>query len=213
MQEVRELRYDGQVLACLIASEGSFPETVRDRYRKEFPSGGVEAILNYQSRQQKFLGMPQEKWEEEFHRLVRKIQFSETERQFLAVKMIPDSVELAALLPQEHHEMVRQATGLLERQQHTNLETTADKIAIAAKYAIENLGLVSPFIDEMDETEVFERSRQAQELAKKLEGGLERVIPTGIRVPPPVGIMLGTEGESPPLGGLPEEAGPGPSER
>ena len=189
VQKTQELRNDGQVLAYLIATQGSFDDKVRQRYRGEYDAKTIEQTPDFQARRQKFLDLSDGDWQEEFHRLVRGIQRNEAEQQFLAVRAIPESEDLANLLPAEHHKMVQQATELLR--QHTDLETTADKVAIAAKYAIENLKLVSPFIDEMDETELFRRSQQAQEVAEELKGGLSGVIPSGISVPPPVGIMLG----------------------
>ncbi len=210
VEEIRDLRLDGQVLAHLIATRGSFSESVKKRYEKEFPPGGVDAISDGASRQQKFLAMPEQQWPEEFRRLVREIQVREAKRQFLAARAIPESEELASLLPAEHHKMVEEATELLER--HTDLETTADKVAIAAEYAMDNLELVSPFIDDLPEEEILRRSLEAERLAERLEGGLGGVVPSGIAVPPPTGIMLG-EGEATPLSGPSEEAGSGASAR
>ncbi len=194
LDEVRELRYDGQVLANLIVTQGGFDQAIKDRYAKEFPSSGVQQVPGYSARQQKFQQLPKEQWQQKFQELVRQIQVKEMKRQFLVVQAIPESEALAAGLPAEHRKVLQEATAILEK--YSELESTADKVAIAAEYARDNLELVSGFVDSGTgfDPSAVEKTESA---AKRLQQGLEPLIPAGVGVTTRVGIMMSGEMPSP----------------
>ena len=93
-KEVQETRYDGQVLAYLISTQGGFEKAIQDRYAKEYPAAGIQGVPDYQARQEKYQKIPKEKWQEEFQKLVRQVEIKAMKRQFLIVKAIPESQEL-----------------------------------------------------------------------------------------------------------------------
>ena len=185
-KEVQETRYDGQVLAFLISTQGGFDKTIQDRYAKEYPSGGIQGVPGYQARQEKYQKIPKEKWQEEFQKLVRQVEVKAMKRQFLIVKAIPESKELDDVLPAEHRRVLQEAIEVLQK--YSELERTADQIAIYAKYADANLDLVSSIDLDAFSPEVVEKAEAA---ARQVEGGLKKIVPNGVSMPPRVGIMLG----------------------
>lgn len=188
-KDLQEVRYDGQVLAYLIVNQGGFEKPIQDKYRKQFPPEGVQGVPGYQARQEKFLQIPKEKWQQEFHNLVRQVQSKELRRQFLLVQAIPQTKELSDSLPAEHKRVLQEATEVLQR--YSELEITADKIAVAAEFARENLDLINGFVHKsMLDTADLE---QAESAARKLEGGLSKVVPAGVTgAPRDLMMMTGT---------------------
>lgn len=205
LAQSRELQYDGQVLAWLIVHEGEFPDDVKKAYRQDVPAD-IAAVPDGSRRQDKYRKIPQSQWQEEFRRLVRALQSNELNRQFRAVKAIPESRELAELLPVEHRKLVEEAMAVLAKS--NDLEVAADKIAIAAAYADENLLLVSKDVDAMIEGELLEISRKAESTAKQLETTLSQVVPGRLVAPSSTGIMTRSLTGSTPGGLVPPEEVP-----
>ncbi len=127
-KEVQETRYDGQVLAYLISTQGGFEKAIQDRYAKEYPAAGIQGVPDYQARQEKYQKVPKEKWQEEFQKLVRQVEIKAMKRQFLIVKAISESQELDDVLPAEHRRVLQEATEVLQK--YSDLERTADQIAV-----------------------------------------------------------------------------------
>ncbi len=185
-KEVQETRYDGQVLAYLISTQGGFEKAIQDRYAKEYPAAGIQGVPDYQARQEKYQKIPKEKWQEEFQKLVRQVEIKAMKRQFLIVKAIPESQELDDVLPAEHRRVLQEATEVLQK--YSDLERTADQIAVYAKYVDGNLDLVSSINLDAFSPDVVEKAEAA---ARQVEGGLKKIVPTGVSLPPRVGIMMG----------------------
>ena len=186
-QELQSIRYDGQVLAYLISTQGGFDKAIQDRYAKEYPATGIQGVPDYQARQEKYQKLPKEKWQEEFQKLVRLVELKTMERQFLIVKAIPESKELDDVLPAEHRRVLQEATEVLRK--NSDLERTADQIAVYAKYVDANLDLVSSIdLDGDLNPDVIEK---AEASARQVAGGLKKIEPSGVSLPPRFGIMLG----------------------
>ena len=190
-RSVQETRYDGQVLAYLISTQGGFDKAVQERYAKEYDAAKIKNVPDFQTRKEKYQKLAEEKWQEEFQKLVRQVEVKTMRRQFLIVKAIPESKELDDVLPAEHRRVLQEATEVLQK--YSDLERTADQIAVYAKYADANLELVSSINLDTFSPDVMEKLDAS---ARQVEGGLKKIVPNGPTMPPRAGIMLG---ETPPL--------------
>jgi hypothetical protein len=149
-------------------------------------------VPDYQTRQEKYQKIPKEKWQEEFQKLVRQVEVKTMKRQFLIVKAIPESKELDDILPAEHRRVLQEATEVLQK--YSELERTADQIAIYAKYVDANLDLVSSINLDAFSPDVMEKLEAS---ARQVESGLKKIVPNGASLPPRAGIMLGETAPAP----------------
>ena len=177
-RDLTETRWDGQVLAYLIATQGGVEKAIQERYAKEYPPDGIQSVPNYQARQEKFLQKPKDKWQSEFRDLVRQVQVKELRRNFLKVRAIPETGKWAEDLPAEHKHVLQEAMEVLQK--YTDLETTADKIAVAAEYAQANLEWANTFVEEGRLNVPIEK---VEEESRKLEAGLEPIMSPSVTAP------------------------------
>ena len=80
--------------------------------------------------------------------------------------------------------VLQEATEVLQK--YSQLERTADQIAIYAKYVDSNLDLVSSIDLDDFSTDTVEKVESS---ARQLESGLEEIVPTRVRLPSRHGIM------------------------
>lgn len=181
-KDLKEIRFDGQVLAHLIYTEAGLENDKKALYRPQFPDDVEKKVSDYAARAEKFRKLPKDKWREEFRKLSRQVQIKDMDYRFLMCKAIPENGKLAAILPAEHRRVLESANEALQK--YSEVEETADIVVVYAKYAAKDLELVadSPDIS-------VEQMQHVEDAAKQIREGLAAVIAAEAIAPPAANIM------------------------
>ena len=184
-KEVQETRYDRQVLAYLISTQGGFEKTIQERYAKEYHAARFTGVPDFQARQEKYQKLPKEKWQEEFQKLVRQVEVK-AKRQFLIVKAIPESKELGRHVARRAPAGSTRGNRGLAKVLGAGTEGRPDRRL--CQVCNGNLELVSSINLDAFSPDVIEKSEAS---SRQVEGGLKKIVPSGVSLPPRVGIMKG----------------------